>query len=849
MNKHILTYAAALAMMFVGGGCDDYNDNFDGLQDGTVVKDVKNIEMTLTEEEYKAIANNSANKALAKADGESKELGYLATDRHFSETITAAKYLPNYLAALYPTADNTSSVKVTSRTVTDLPEALSAIRAAGDYTVTAADYQSVWADVNAAYFTPSKAPERYIPGLLKAGMKDAAEGDYAVVSYQWSDNEPTTGGEEVPSYNKVSDVTAEGTYTLQGQVLATYEQGFMLGDGTGAILVYAKQPSNFAVGETVDVSGSASTYNGMWQIGSPEVKAQAKADKFAYPAATAFDGAKLKAYIDAKNYKPTFISVTGKLKVTPNSKTGYNDFDIEVANGNQTILVRPTYTNASLIDPELAGQTVTATGYTIGVYKTTSVNIMCTDFTVEGATESYIPVGVVLANGAQESVTTRGVVTVVTTQGFMLCDGTGSIYVYTKSKPAADIVAGTVVSVKANAEAYNKTMQLSSPTVTATAITANVKFPTAVALTGEDLDNYIESSYIRYVTYTGTLKVSKSGNFFNYNVKVDDAATAQGSIYRYADEEALKALDGKKITVTGYLISLSGGKYVNTVITSVEEATAAAAAFATRAVDTEEKLAVYYYDGSKWAAAAGTLIVNPADYTAMGLHSDFSSSNAPEKYLPDFLRLKQPYAQPEASVYVAYAYYNGKSTERRADEYVFDGSAWVKNAGIVEQTDQFIKNNGKWVWDPSVTIVLTPGKNQPLSTLYFQACVDWVKANVEDGAKYVSSYGNNDYYSGASAYQGNLDWRPNSAREQYAAAFEGMNDEQITALLKERTIEVLGHVLTQLHPEAKPVEGVEVLYNIQLGIYTGTSIAAPTHQLTYKVIGDAEFEFVSFDTL
>ena len=136
MNKHILTYAAALAMMFVGGGCDDYNDNFDGLQDGTVVKDVKNIEMTLTEEEYKAIANNSANKALAKADGESKELGYLATDRHFSETITAAKYLPNYLAALYPTADNTSSVKVTSRTVTDLPEALSAIRAAGDYTVT-----------------------------------------------------------------------------------------------------------------------------------------------------------------------------------------------------------------------------------------------------------------------------------------------------------------------------------------------------------------------------------------------------------------------------------------------------------------------------------------------------------------------------------------------------------------------------------------------------------------------------------------------------------------------------------------------------------------------------------------
>lgn len=837
-------------MMFVGGGCDEYNDNFDGLQDGTVVKDVKNIEMTLTEDDYKAISTNKANTALAKADGESKELGYLATDRHFSRKITASKYVPNYLSALYPTADNTSSVKVTSRTVTDLPEALSAIQAASDYTVTAADYQSVWGDVNAAYFTPSKTAERYIPGLLQAGVKDAAAGDYAVVSYQWSDNEPSTGGEEVPSYNKVSDVTAEGTYTLQGQVLAAYEQGFMLGDDTGAILVYAKLPSNFAVGETVDVSGSASTYNGMWQIGSPEVKAQAQAGKFAYPAATAFDGAKLKAYIDAKNYKPTYISVTGKLKVTPNSKTGYNDFDIEVANGDQTILVRPTYTNASLIDPELAGKTVTATGYTIGVYKTTSVNIMCTGFTVEGATETDTPVGVVLANGAQESVATRGVVTAVTTQGFMLNDGTGSIYVYTSSKPAADIVTGTVVSVKAKAEINNKTLRLSSPTVTATKITTKVKYPAAVALTGEDFDNYIESSYIRYVTYTGTLKVSKSGNFFNYNVVVDGAATAQGSIYRYTNEEALKALDGKKIAVEGYLISLSGGKYVNTVITSIKEAAAAATALTTRAaVDTEEKLAVYCYDGSKWAAAASTLIVNPADYTAMGLRSDFSSSNAPENYLPDFLRLKQPYAQPEASVYVAYAYYNGKSTERRADEYLFDGSAWVKNDGIVEQTDQFIKNNGKWVWDPSVTIVLTPGKNQPVSTLYLQACVDWVKENVADGAKYVSSYGNNDYYSGASAYQGNLDWRPNSAREQYAAAFEGMSDEQVTALLKERTIEVFGHVLSQLHSDAKPVEGVEVRYNIQLGIYTGTSISAPTHQLTYKVVGNGEFEFVSFETL
>ena len=48
-----------------------------------------------------------------------------------------------------------------------------------------------------------------------------------------------------------------------------------------------------------------------------------------------------------------------------------------------------------------------------------------------------------------------------------------------------------------------------------------------------------------------------------------------------------------------------------------------------------------------------------------------------------------------------------------------------------------------------------------MSTLYYQTCVDWVKAQIDDktGATYVTSYGNNEYYSGTSAYQGNVDLR------------------------------------------------------------------------------------------
>jgi hypothetical protein len=74
---------------------------------------------------------------------------------------------------------------------------------------------------------------------------------------------------------------------------------------------------------------------------------------------------------------------------------------------------------------------------------------------------------------------------------------------------------------------------------------------------------------IEYVTYTGTLKVD--GKYLN--VLFEGDTKAQGSIYVSTDlkEEVVKALDGKKVEVTGYFFQLSSGKFFNTMATSVKE--------------------------------------------------------------------------------------------------------------------------------------------------------------------------------------------------------------------------------------------------------------------------------------
>lgn len=268
-------------------------------------------------------------------------------------------------------------------------------------------------------------------------------------------------------------------------------------------------------------------------------------------------------------------------------------------------------------------------------------------------------------------------------------------------------------------------------------------------------------------------------------------------------------------------------------------------------VDSENMNAVYSFDGSSWSSPKNVIILNPADYTAMGQTYGNLSGTGPAQYLPLFLKQKFPYAQAEDAKFVVYKYYGGGATTYKCDEYVFNGSEWIINNGIIQETTQFVRRNGAWMYDPNVTINLPIGKNIEISSLYYQTCVDWVYENIDkplgstsikSGKYYITSYGNNEYYAGTSAYQGNVDLRAAAARQQYPDAYANMSDEEVVATMKHRFCnEVMPGALSILHPDAAPVEGLDVIYTINFGVYTGSTTE---YTIRFKVVGQGQFEYM-----
>ena len=153
----------------------------------------------------------------------------------------------------------------------------------------------------------------------------------------------------------------------------------------------------------------------------------------------------------------------------------------------------------------------------------------------------------------------------VYSRGVLVEDATGKLLVYVGS--AVDAKVGDVVKVEGAMATYGGLRQVGTPTVTVTGSTSYT-YPTAVVMDGAAMDAYLSNPVIQYVEYTGTLAISG----YYYNVSVDGAATAVGSLAYVIDGTVDPALNGQKILVKGWTIGFSGGKYVNTMISEVTAA-------------------------------------------------------------------------------------------------------------------------------------------------------------------------------------------------------------------------------------------------------------------------------------
>lgn len=474
----------------------------------------------------------------------------------------------------------------------------------------------------------------------------------------------------------------------------------------------------------------------------------------------------------------------------------------------------------------------------------------------------------------------KGVVTGICKQGYILTDLSGSALVYYGSGFDIDSYKiGQQREVKGTGGAFGGCLQISSITDDELAGTTDYSYPDPLAVDGPMFEQFSADRQALkadktlsengngaapvYAEIKGATFV-KSGNFINFTVPGADKTKAEGSGYQ-VPTAAESLLDfGNPVDVRGYIIGCSSKAYVTFLVTEVNGqqpafAPAKAPAITSRAgmaISSKEEKAVYKNNGTGWTICSDVLVLNNEDYTQMGLKSNLTAAQA-TTFLPIYLATKFPYAQEGATYYVVYNLKDGDNTIKNfCSRANYTGTEWTLttiNTNVMQFVRKAIGNGwSNWVFDPTVYIDLPAGKGAS-SAPFWQACVDWVYEHIDvpefgaesitSGVGYVTSYGNNDYYCGASAYQCNVDLRPSAARKQVPSVYGDMSDEQIVETIKRNfELKVMPAILAEQHSDAVPGNGVDQYYEISFVMFNGSS---HNEVIRYLVTAPATFEFES----
>lgn len=839
MKKHLIYLCMASVLGLTS--CEDFNDkHFDGLDDMTKPENVLNKDYTLTADDYSAISGYKEADIMALLTGDEatkKEkaekivtaLKAAKSNQYLTPAAEPRTVLPLFMSKNWKTASLGATIRASYNYVPNAPAYLAELAAADTYELTAEDYKTVWGEENVGYLTPAKSPEKNLPRLLASALENSKKGDLVLASYQYSTSEPSGDEPEGPVEDFFADfeqVTHNADVVLDGWVNFTEK-------GTKRTW----QGKEFGGNKYVQFSanGSKEDENVAWLI-SPGI------DLSLYTAPVLTFNMKVGYY----NANCLQVLVSEDFTSDPTTAT-WKDIT-----SNFYLPQEPTGGYAD--DWSIAGL-ADMSGYEGKVY----IAFKYTGSGTGGKTTTYQIDNMFV--GDQAPVTK----TVVMNEKFDEVTANADValpdWVNFTEK-------GTKRTWQGKEFGGNKYVQFSA---NGSKEDENVAWLISPLLTVRAGENTLFSFDLKIGYYNADcLQVLISGDYTDspLNATWTDISSyftmPQEPTGGYADDFSLagtvdlSAYAGNVRIAFKYTGSGTGAKTTTYQLDNVNviayAASPVAMAMLAKAGNTENRLAMYTYNGTAWVAKEKVTVVNPADYDAMGepgVRDNFSSSIDPQNYLPQFLGLKYPYAQAGDTMAVVYNYYNGDATVLKADEYVFTAGAWTYNTQpVTVVTEQYALAENGWVFSPDVTITLVPGRNAETNH-YFQKLTDWVWENIdqkegvtEKGKGYVTSYGNNDYYYGGSAYQNNFDFRPSAWKAQNEKAYGEMPDEDLTALMWERLPEALLHMLECAYPDVQ-LEDVPVTYVLKFGVYgiEGSS-ATKYYTARYKLTGKGEFTYV-----
>jgi hypothetical protein len=175
--------------------CNYNEDHFAGLDELAQPKNVASYEYELTSADITTIV--SALRANRTAE-DSVLATALNASKIFSPAIPSNRLIPYALKRLYYSADLGSVAKVTFPYAPDRDETLVKL-SQPSYTLNADDYKQVWGSPTdyVSALTPAKSPAAQIPAILLGRKPAAVSGDYAIVQYNYSAQEPEISVTEV----------------------------------------------------------------------------------------------------------------------------------------------------------------------------------------------------------------------------------------------------------------------------------------------------------------------------------------------------------------------------------------------------------------------------------------------------------------------------------------------------------------------------------------------------------------------------------------------------------------------------------------------------------------------------
>ena len=277
----------AVVMAFCLDACTNYFDEHMMNNGNPQVTDVRNnMTYELTEADYQQIPKYPDNiaKALALDPVDStglKELQAIAKEQAFTETASADLYVPALMDDKFPYLDNGTTCDVLYTMREGKSNRVAEFDDAQGFTLTRDDYEFIWQKRGADYLTPTTVPG--IPAFLSYKLYNAKEGDIALITYTYSEDEPDSSAmsDFLPYELTLSELLAypdnkrHAIHGLVGNVKsATYGRFYML-DQDSSIYVYGVtdedgnkvwKDKNIQQGDSIVIIGRYTTESGEPQI-------------------------------------------------------------------------------------------------------------------------------------------------------------------------------------------------------------------------------------------------------------------------------------------------------------------------------------------------------------------------------------------------------------------------------------------------------------------------------------------------------------------------------------------------------------------------------------------------------